>query len=71
MGRNQTRKGRQQLDLFQSKPQIPEWKGLPEKLKRDLKRLMGLMICDALVADASGHGGRGVGDEGEANESAS
>ncbi len=63
MGRNQTRKGRQQLDLFQSKPQIPEWDGLPEKLTRDLKRLMGLMIREALVADASGHGGREAGDE--------
>jgi hypothetical protein len=63
MGRNHTKKGRQQLGLFQAKPQIPQWNHLPEKLKRDLKRLMGRMIREALVADAAERGGREVGDE--------
>jgi hypothetical protein len=63
MGRKQTKKGRQQLGLFQPKPQIPQWNHLPEKLKRDLKRLMGRLIREAVVADATGHGGREVGDE--------
>jgi hypothetical protein len=63
MGHSHTKKGGQQLGLFQPKPEIPEWNGLPEKLKRDLKRLMARMIREALVSDAAGHGGRGVEDE--------
>lgn len=63
MGRKHTKKGRQQLGLFQPKPQIPQWSHLPGKLKRDLKRLMGRMIREVLVANGTGHGGREVGDE--------
>ena len=63
MGRKHTKKGGPQLGLFQPKPQILQWNHLPEKLKRDLKRLMGRMIREALVADGAGHGGREVGDE--------
>jgi hypothetical protein len=63
MGRKQTKKGRQQLGLFQPKPQLPHWNHLSEKLKRDLKRLMGRMLREVLVADGTGHGGREVGDE--------
>jgi hypothetical protein len=62
MGRNQRKKGRQQIGLFQPKAQIPQWRGLPETLQRDLKRLMGLMIREAWLVETAGHGGREVGD---------
>jgi len=63
MGHSQRRKERQQLGLFQSKAQIPQWRRLPETLQRDLKRLMGRMIREAWLADAAGSGRREVGDE--------
>ena len=63
MDRNHTKKGRPQLGLFQPKPEIPQWNHLPEKLKCDLKRLMGRMIRELSVADAAARDGREVGDE--------
>ena len=63
MGLNQRKKGRQQIGLFQSKAQIPQWRGLPETLQRDLKRLMGLMIREAWLAQTAERRGREVGDE--------
>jgi hypothetical protein len=63
MGRNQRKKGRRQLGLFQPKAQIPQWRELPEALQRDLKRLMGLMIREAWLAQTAERRGREVGDE--------
>jgi hypothetical protein len=63
MGRNQRKKGRRQLGLFQPKAQIPQWRGLPETQRRDLKRLIGLMIREVWLAEAAERRGREVGDE--------
>lgn len=63
MGHNQRKKWRQQLGLFQPKPQIPQWRRLPETLQRDLKRMMSRMIREAWLADVGERGGREVGDE--------
>lgn len=63
MSRSQRKKGRHQLGLFQPKAQTPQWRQLPETVKRDLKRLMGRMIGEAWLAEAAERGGREVGDE--------
>jgi hypothetical protein len=63
MGHNQRKKGRKQLGLFQPKPQIPQWRRLPETLQRDLEHMMSRMIREAWLAEAAEGGGQEAGDE--------